>query len=103
SRSEVVQLEDLTLPLFDQVSVESRRYVSAALSECGTPPPALVKRLADESADIAAPLLIRSQVLGDADLVALIARHGWSHARVIARRRNLNPAIADLIALLERK
>lgn len=103
SRSEVVQLEDLTLPLFDQVSVESKRYVSAALSECEISPVALVKRLVDETADIAAPLLIRSTALGDADLVALIARHGWSHARAIGRRHNLNPAIADLVALLERK
>lgn len=103
TRRDVAQLEDLALPLFDQVSVEARRYVSAALSECETPPPALVRRLADESVDIAAPLLIRSTVLSDADLVTLIGRHGYAHARAIGRRHNLNPAIAGLVAVLERK
>jgi uncharacterized protein (DUF2336 family) len=103
TRRDVAQLEDLVLPLFEQVSVEARRYVSAALSECQTPPPALVRRLADESVDIAAPLLIRSTALSDADLVTLIGRHGYAHARAIGRRPDLNPAIAGLVAILERK
>ncbi|RWE93635.1 MAG: hypothetical protein EOS81_18235, partial [Mesorhizobium sp.] len=47
SRREIAQLEDLTLPLFDEVSVESRRYVAAALSECEYAPTALVRRLAE--------------------------------------------------------
>ncbi|MEW9806828.1 hypothetical protein [Mesorhizobium marinum] len=103
SRREIVQLEDLALPLFDEVSVEAKRYVAAALSECAWPPPALVLRLADESIDIAAPLLMRSRALTDIDLIALIARHGYGHARAIGRRPGLNPAIARLVAVLERK
>jgi uncharacterized protein (DUF2336 family) len=103
SRREIAQLEDLALPLFDLVSIESKRYVAAALSECAYPPTALVRRLADESVDIAAPLLIRSAALTDIDLVALIGRHGYGHARAIGRRRELNPAIAKLVAVLERK
>lgn len=103
SRREIIQLEDLTLPLFEQVSVEAKRYVAAALSECAWPPAALVRRLADESVDIAAPLLIRSTALSDIDFIALIARHGYGHARAIGRRPGLNPAIARLVAVLERK
>lgn len=102
SRSEIAQIEDLTLSLFDGVSVESRRYVAAALSECEYPPAALVRRLCEEPVDIAAPLLIRSNALADVDLVALIGRHGLPHARAIARRKELNQTIADLIKALER-
>ncbi len=103
SRRDIAQLEDLTLPLFDCVSVESRRYVAAALSECPYPPGGLVKRLCDEPVDIAAPLLIRSSALSDIDLIALIGRHGHRHARAIARRPNLNATIARLVAALDRK
>jgi uncharacterized protein (DUF2336 family) len=103
SRREIAQLEDLALPLFEFVSVESKRYVAAALSECPYPPPALVRRLCDESVDIAAPLLIRSAALTDIDLIALIGRHGFGHARAIGRRPGLNPTIAKLVAALERK
>jgi uncharacterized protein (DUF2336 family) len=51
---------------------------------------------------IAAPLLIRSTVLSDIELIALIGRHGLPHARAIGRRRSLNPTIADLVRALER-
>ncbi|RWL94093.1 MAG: DUF2336 domain-containing protein [Mesorhizobium sp.] len=102
SRREIAQLEDLTLPLFDEVSVESRRYVAAALSECEYAPTALVRRLAEEPVEIAAPLLTRSNALSDIDLIALIGRHGLPHARAIARRKELNPTIAALIRALER-
>lgn len=102
SRREIGQLEDLTLPLFDAVSVESRRYVAAALSECEYAPAALVRRLCEQPVDIAAPLLIRSRAVSDIDLIALIGRHGLPHARAIARRKDLNPTIADLIRALER-
>jgi uncharacterized protein (DUF2336 family) len=102
SRREIGQLEDLTLPLFEEVSVESRRYVAAALSECEYAPPALVRRLAEEPVDIAASLLIRSRALSDIDLIALIGRHGLPHARAIGRRKHLNPTISDLIKALEK-
>lgn len=100
SRNEIAQLEDLALPLFDSVSVESRRFVAAALSECTHAPTALVQRLCDEPVDIAAPLLIRSNALNDVDLIALIGHHGLPHARAIARRPGLNPVIANLIKAL---
>ncbi len=102
SRREIAQVEELTLSLFDGVSVESRRFVAAALSECEYPPAALVRRLCEEPVDIAAPLLIRSRALADIDLIALIGRHGLPHARAIARRKDLNPAIAHLIRAMER-
>lgn len=102
SRREIAQLEDLTLPLFDAVSVEARRYVAAILSEIDHAPPELVRRLSDEPVAIAAPLLIRSKLLCDIDLIRLIARHGLPHARAIARRPDLNPTIADLVKALER-
>ncbi|MEQ1950739.1 hypothetical protein [Mesorhizobium sp. CN2-181] len=101
SRREVTQLEDLTLPLFDQVSAEGRRFVAAALSECAIAPSRLIAKLTDDRIDVAAPLLMRSSLLSDVDLIALIARHGIAHARVIARRPALNPTIAQLIRALE--
>lgn len=102
SRREIAQLEDLTLPLFDKVSVEARRFVAAALSESEYAPFGLVRKLCDEPVDIAAPLLVRSPVLSDVTLIALIGRHGLPHARAIARRPNLHKTIADLIRVLER-
>ncbi len=102
SRNEIAKLEDLALPLYDNVSVEARRFVAAVLSEVANPPMALVRRLAEEKADISAPLLLRSHALSDVDLIGLIGRHGVSHARVIERRTHLNPTISQLVKALLR-
>lgn len=101
TRRNASQLDDLTLPLYEQVSVEARRYVAAALSECRRAPVLLVRRLANEPIEISAPVLMRSPVLTDFDLVSLIAHHGIAHARAIAGRAKLNPAIGRLIRALE--
>jgi uncharacterized protein (DUF2336 family) len=101
SRREIAQLEDLALPLFQMASVEARRFAAATLSESEYAPTALVRLLCNQPVEVSAPLIIRSPVLKDIDLIALIGRHGLAHARVIARRATLNPAIADLIRALE--
>ncbi|KQZ94185.1 hypothetical protein ASD64_04760 [Mesorhizobium sp. Root157] len=103
SRRELVQLDDLTLPLFDDVSAEGLRFAAAALSECELAPAGLVKRLSEAAISVAAPLLSRSRALSDVDLISLIGRHGLPHARAIARRKNLHPAIGSLIRALERQ
>lgn len=103
TRAEAQQLEDLALPLYNAVSPEILRYVAAALSECSLPPAALVARLCEEAPEISAPLLMRTSALSDVDLIALIARKGAGHARVIAKRAGLHPTIAALAAAIERK
>ncbi len=100
TRREINQLDDLALPLFEHVRVETRRYAAAVLCECASPPPGLLRKLSNEPVSISAPLLVRSQAFTDTDLIGLIAQHGLSHARVIARRANLNPAITALIRAL---
>lgn len=100
TRREVAQLDDLTLGLYDTVSAEARRFAAGALCDCSSAPRGIIRRVCDEPAEISAPLLIRSRALSDVDLIALIAKHGFSHARVIARRDDLNPAIAALVRVL---
>lgn len=100
SRNDIAQLDDLAMPLFEAVSIEGRRFAAAALSECETAPPGLLRRLCNETIDIAAPLLMRSASLSDIELLGLIGRHGIGHARAIVRRRHLNPAIANIVRAL---
>lgn len=100
-KREINQLDDLTTPLLALVSTASKRFVSAALSECRHVPPLLVHLLAEEPVEISAPLLVRSAALSDVDLIALIGRHGLAHARAIARRDGLNPTILSLIRAVE--
>lgn len=97
TRREIAQLDDLALPLLGAASDDCLRFIAAALSDLPSAPPNLVRRLADQPADISAPLLMRSPVLSPIDLVALIGRHGVPHARAIAARKDLDERIARLI------
>ncbi len=102
TRREIAQLAQLTLPLFDRTSTEARRYVCAVLSDSRHAPAELVQRLCEEPVETCAPLLIRSPLLSNADLVRIIGARGAPHARVIARRGDLHPAIAALANALVR-
>ncbi|WEX07743.1 hypothetical protein [Chelativorans sp. AA-79] len=103
TRQEAAQLDDLALGLLESVPPETRRFAAAALRDCDPAPRLLVRRLAEEPVEIAAPLLVHSRAFNDVDLIALIAHHGVPHARAIARRNGLNPVVAALIrALLAR-
>lgn len=101
SRSDLVLLDDLGIPLYPYVGPSERRDAALTLSRCEAAPPGLLRLLADEPLDIAEPVLVSARGLTDVDLVDIVGRHGLGHARAILRRPYLNPAIAELIAALE--
>ena len=103
TRAEIAQIDDLLLSLLPHVSPSCRRFAAAALSDCAHAPAGLVNRLCDEDVGVAAPLLARSPVLDASALIGLLRRHGLPHARVIARRQDLNPVVADFIQALFRQ
>lgn len=97
SREAIAQLDDLALPLYDAVSPEALRYASAALSECKRAPAGLVRRLALEEIHIAAPVLMRSPALGEADLMSIVTRKGTAHARAVGIRANLTEPLRKML------
>lgn len=101
TRREIIQFDDLTQPLLDTASQETLRFMAATLAHSSYAPPALVRRLAALPVEISAPLLMRSPALTPIDLLALIARHGLDHARVIAHRSGLDERILQIIHSLE--
>jgi Uncharacterized protein conserved in bacteria len=103
SREEIAQIDDLALGLYDSVSREARHYAATVLSRSKDVPPGLFQRLCNEPVDISAPLLVNSPLLTTIDLLRLISRHGLSHARIIVRRRNVDPVIVNLVRLLNAK
>lgn len=97
-RYESQQLEDLAMPLLETATPRARRQVSATLTQHNIAPRKLVLALANDTIEVAAPLLLRSPVLTTADLADIIDAHGLPHARIIARR---HPVDAMLLPLLQ--
>src|SRR5690606_15191667 len=100
SAQEAEQLDDLAMAMADQMPRAALRFAAAALSRSDPAPRRFILSLAGELPDISAPILLHSPALGEVDLIALIARHGLPHARLIARRQSLHPAIAALARAL---
>ena len=76
------------------------RFAAAALSDSAAAPLALVRQIAALPVDVSAPLLVRSPLLGEVDLIALIGRLGLAHARAIARRPQPGPRLKALLSSL---
>lgn len=96
-RYESQQFEDLALPLLETATPRARRQVSAILAQHDVAPRKLVLALANDSIEIAAPLLLRSPVLTTADLMDITDQHGLSHARIIARRQPVDPLLLPIL------
>jgi uncharacterized protein (DUF2336 family) len=90
--------EGAMLILLDDPSPLVRRALAEVFASSQKAPPAIVHALAGDQADIAVPVLERSPLLLDADLVDLVAT-GCSQVQVaIARRAPLPRAICAAIA-----
>lgn len=100
TRLDANQLEDLVLPTLPHTTEATRRLAAAQLSDLPHAPHSLVMRLCEEKIDICASLLLRSPVLQDGDLIALIERNGIPFARVIARRNTLTQKLKSLLLTL---
>lgn len=97
ARSDIQQLEDLTLPLLASATARGKRHAAAVLSQMEHAPRNLVLALCNEAVEIAAPLLLRSPILTSADLVDIIGKRGLGHARAIARRPQVDPIVQGLL------
>lgn len=73
--------------LLDDPSPQVRLALSEALAESQDAPKVVVVSLAEDQLDIAAPMILRSPLLAESDLVDLVGRgSAQTHALVAARR-----------------
>ncbi|MCJ2047656.1 DUF2336 domain-containing protein [Methylobacterium sp. J-078] len=92
------EAEAALLALLDDPSSLVRRALAEACAGCATAPRTLIVALAGDQADIAALVLSRSPVLGDADLVDGVAIGCLTVRRAIAGRANLAAGVAGALA-----
>jgi len=90
--------EGALLLLLDDPSPLVRRALAEVFAASQAAPPAVVHALAADQPDIAAPVLERSPLLMDADLVDQVATGSSEVQSAIARRDRLPRAVAAAIA-----
>ena len=80
-----------------ELEVEARAELSQRLSTTGFAPHNIIRRLAEDDIDVAKPVLERSSILTDADLVDIAYSKSQDHLMAMTRREALSAAVTDVI------
>lgn len=89
---------DTLLRLVSRMPIASLVGLCDRLCIMDAPPPLLVRRLIQhENIEVAGPLLERCPGISDQDLMTMINSGNSGTLRLIARRRNLSPALTDAL------
>ncbi len=80
-----------------ELEIEARAELSERISIAECAPKRLVRRLAIDDISIAKPVLERSNMLSDDDLVQIARNRGQSHLRAISRRSSLAAPVTDIL------
>ncbi|MDH3233445.1 MAG: DUF2336 domain-containing protein [Alphaproteobacteria bacterium] len=97
SERETALMTDILHKLVHDVEMEVRRDLSERLADNSEAPHDLVVMLANDEIEVARPLLLKSGVLRDADLIEVIKERTQEHILEVARRDTLSEAVTDAI------
>jgi uncharacterized protein (DUF2336 family) len=97
SQEQIDVYDDVLSRLADMVTHEVLADVAEKIAPLAAAPSGIVKRLAREDISVAKPILARSPILTDRDLVEIATRCGLFHMNAIATRGTLSATVADLL------
>ena len=90
-------LTEIFMILAGQAERDIRKVLSQCLAGAEWAPPALINILALDEIEIARPVIARSPILKDQDLIRVLVEATIEHQIEIARRPNLSGAVSDVI------
>lgn len=96
---EARRYEELASHFLPKVSLTDRAFVAELLADCPSAPPSVLRLLAKDALEVAAPVLKRSAALSSLDLLVIIAATGPMHHRLIAARSGLNADVAKALLM----
>lgn len=83
--------------LSDDMELAVRAELATRFAARADAPRALIRRMAHDEAEVAAPVLSASPVLTDEDLMGVAASKGQAHLRAISSRPDVSEAVSDAI------
>ncbi|HEY8594020.1 MAG TPA: DUF2336 domain-containing protein [Devosiaceae bacterium] len=94
---QVSQYDEVLCQLADLVEAEARAHVAKLLAPLDRAPGTVVVKLANDSIEVAQPLLEFSNVLSDDDLIEIVAQKTEGHRVAIAGREKVTDRVGDAI------
>jgi uncharacterized protein (DUF2336 family) len=98
SEEHIELFDDVFIRLMDCIDAPTLAAFSAMLSKQTSAPRHTIRRLAfDGDATVAAPVLLKSATLAEADLAEIAGSRGQKHLLAIAGRRPLGEVLTDIL------
>jgi hypothetical protein len=95
---QIAQYDEVLCQLAELVEVEARVHVAKLLAPLDRAPGNVVVKLANDTYDVAAPLLEFSNVLSDDDLIDIVTNQTEEHRVAIAGRASVPERVGEAIA-----
>jgi len=97
SEHERALMSDILGKLIGQVETDIRKELSNTLAATGLELPEIAKMLASDDVEIARPLLERSELLKDPDLIEIIRMRTDEHRMAIAMREEVSEPVSNAL------
>lgn len=91
-------ITDVLLALMKQAQKDLKMALSERLSAMDTVPLRMILNIANDEVEVAEPVLRKSPILKDMDLLYIIQGKGVEHARAIAKREGLSASVINTLA-----
>ena len=83
--------------LVRDLAVEVRQALASTVAASAKLPPAIARQLAGDEIEVAEPILQRSPVLGDEDLVRVVRTNAMQYALAVAGRERLSELVSEAL------
>jgi len=90
-------MSDILRQLIHDVEISVRKHLAIRLSDEPDAPSELVYALANDNAEIAHPILMRSDVLKDPQLIEIVRNRDLEHQLSVAMRASLSETVTDAL------
>ena len=98
SSQQIALFDDVLQQLSAEIEMKARAKLAHRLASMDNAPPKLIRLLAfDNAIEVAAPVLVNSAQLSDADLVENATTKSQKHLQAIAQRLKLSEAVTDVL------
>jgi uncharacterized protein (DUF2336 family) len=95
--SHIAVFDQVISLLADEIEVRARFRLSEKLADHPKAPPGVIRRLAGDEIDVARPVLTRSPVLTDDDLIEVARAGGRDHMLAISERTDISETVTDVL------
>lgn len=91
------QFDEVLQSLALETAHDARAELSERFADAPFAPKGLIRQLARDAIEVAAPILSRSHVLSEEDLVNIVHEHGQDHIKAIATRNSVSERLSHAI------